>query len=255
MKKRIALYTALLFIMLLICGCTAAVPVSSGETDGMVTSSVIPTVTVTGEGTLKLPADMATIRLGVQTHGDTAEAASQENALLMEQIQKAISDKGVSDEDMTSTDFYIYEDYDYNDNKIIGYYANNTLEVKIYDLDNTGAIVDAAVQAGANRSWGISFGLADPDAHKAELAALAADDALLQAQAYADALDMKLGKPVTVTTGSIADEVFITEEAVAEAPAENAAADEPQATQTPSTAFRPGTLTLNTSVTIRFRME
>ena len=241
MKKRIALYTALLFIMLLICGCTAAVPVSSGETDGMVTSSVIPTVTVTGEGTLKLPADMATIRLGVQTHGDTAEAASQENALLMEQIQKAISD--------------IYEDYDYNDNKIIGYYANNTLEVKIYDLDNTGAIVDAAVQAGANRSWGISFGLADPDAHKAELAALAADDALLQAQAYADALDMKLGKPVTVTTGSIADEVFITEEAVAEAPAENAAADEPQATQTPSTAFRPGTLTLNTSVTIRFRME
>src|SRR6202022_3410335 len=76
---------------------------------------------------------------------------------------------------------------------IIGYSVTNIVEVTLTDLAQVGKVIDTAVQSGANRVQGISFGLQDRNPQVAQALKAAAARARVQADAIASGLNIHTG--------------------------------------------------------------
>ena len=69
-----------------------------------------------------------------------------------------------------------------------GYRAGNLVSVRLADMDRLGDLLRQALDAGANRIDGVSFGLRDPDKVESALQVAATRDARTRAEALAEAL-------------------------------------------------------------------
>ena len=121
----------------------------------------------------------------------------------------------------------------------MGYDASNTVRATIRDLDQAGAIVDAAVAAGANQVYGPSLTVSDTEAQYSAAVDAAFDDALERAQAIADKAGVTLGEPVAIVEGGGGGAVPYYERGGFEA----AAAD---------VAVEPGTQDVGATLTVTF---
>lgn len=65
------------------------------------------------------------------------------------------------------------------------YRVSNTVEVTIRALDRVGPVIDAALAAGANNVWGVSFAVEKTDALEAQAREKASADAKARAEALA----------------------------------------------------------------------
>ncbi|WP_441287653.1 SIMPL domain-containing protein [Sorangium sp. KYC3313] len=79
------------------------------------------------------------------------------------------------------------------------YQVSNTVMVVIRNLDQVGAVLDAAVAAGANNVWGVSFGLDDTDPLEARAREKAIADARARAGALARLQGVSLGPVVSIS--------------------------------------------------------
>ena len=245
MKKIIAIILSLLTVALLFTGCAPKVVAVSDESEGEYVT--VPTVTVSGTGRLTVDPDMATLSLGVYNEADTAEEAAKANADTMKAVTEAVRSFGVKDEDMQTQNYWVSERYD-NNGQSNGFCVENTLSVKYYELDTLGKVMDAAIAAGSNRSWGVSFGLKDSSQYNGELAEKAAKDAKSQADAYAAAFGLKAGDIVSISTVSMSEDPVIYRN-YKEMPAEAEAAAPDY-----GTGFSAGTLDLYATVNVRFAL-
>jgi uncharacterized protein YggE len=84
---------------------------------------------------------------------------------------------------------------------LIGYRVNNTLTVKVRDLDNIGTIIDDTAEAGGNatRVNSIRFTLDDPGELAEQARTLAIQNALAKAQQFANVAGFTLGKLQFIT--------------------------------------------------------
>ncbi|CAN92478.1 putative secreted protein [Sorangium cellulosum So ce56] len=79
------------------------------------------------------------------------------------------------------------------------YQVSNTVMVVIRKLDQVGAVLDAAVAAGANNVWGVSFGLDQTDPLEARAREKAIADARARAEALAKLQGVSLGPVVSIS--------------------------------------------------------
>ncbi|WP_437535171.1 SIMPL domain-containing protein [Sorangium sp. So ce726] len=79
------------------------------------------------------------------------------------------------------------------------YQVSNTVMVVIRNLDQVGAVLDAAVAAGANNVWGVSFGLDETDPLEARAREKAIADARARAEALARLQGVSLGRVVSIS--------------------------------------------------------
>ncbi len=153
------------------------------------------TVTVTGAGSVTSIPDTAVLSLGVESRADTAKAAIAANAAEMRRVIAAIQGAGgreVGTQSVSLTSIV-------GENSVVkGYSASNVVSVTI-DVGRAGAVIDAAVAAGANQVYGPS--LSSGDQRKLYLKALeaAVADARAKAQVLAASSGRSLGKVETVT--------------------------------------------------------
>lgn len=162
------------------------------------TSMLLKSITVVGQGEVKIAPDIAYVGVGVRTRETTAKAAQEKNNQAMAAVIAKIKALGLDDKDIQTTGISLYPAYD-NGNTISGYDAANGVTVRA-DIAKVGPILDAAVEAGANSGLSVGFGLKDPSA--ATLQALEA--ATKDARAHADAIAKGLG--VTIKEVQIAIE-------------------------------------------------
>jgi len=164
------------------------------------------TISLTGSGSASAQADQASISLGVETINESAERAIRENAELMTGVINAIKALGVAEDDIVTTSYSVYAQYDWTEEGriFIGYSVTNMVQVTVKDLDIVGNVIDAAVDNGANQINDIFFELSD--AKREELKAKAYIAALTDAQEKADIVAETLGLTITgiysVTEGS-----------------------------------------------------
>ncbi|MEE7505262.1 SIMPL domain-containing protein, partial [Methylobacterium mesophilicum] len=83
-----------------------------------------------------------------------------------------------------------------------GYRASNLVTVRLADMDRLGDLLRQALDSGANRIDGVSFGLRDPDKSEAALQVAATRDARSRAEALAEAVGAKLGPLCTLSTAA-----------------------------------------------------
>lgn len=164
------------------------------------------TISVTGHGTVAAVPDMATLNLGVTTTGDTAAAALTANNEALSQVIGRLIAAKVADRDMQTSNLSLNPNWvtkaDGSGQEVQGYVASNQLTVRIRDLASVGAVLDAAVQDGANTLNGLSFGLTDDRAEQDGAKKAAVADALTQAKLLSEAAGTKLGAIVSITEGS-----------------------------------------------------
>lgn len=154
-------------------------------------------ITVTGEGRVDQAPDMATLSLGVTTEGATAAEALAANSAEIAKVLERLTAAGVEPRDMQTSGLSVnpnWQNYSSSDTpKIAGFIANNGVTVRIRALDGLGAVLDAAVQDGANQLNGVEFGLQEPRPAQDEARRRAVADAKARAELLAGAAGVKLG--------------------------------------------------------------
>lgn len=154
------------------------------------------TISVSGDGRVFAAPDIAEISLGFQSgRQPTAAAAMERLKASMDQVIEAVKDQGIEEKDIRSEYFYLNPAYDYADGRQImrGFEANQSLRIKVRDLDKISMVLGAGTDAGANQAGSVNFTLDDPDAKQAEARQLAIEEAKEKAQELARQLGVRLG--------------------------------------------------------------
>lgn len=164
-------------------------------------------LTVTGEGATEIAPDMATLSVGITTTADTAAEALSANSTSLDAVLTRLKEAGVEAKDLQTSNLSVTPNWSGYDSasgqKITGYTAMNIVTVKLRKLDGLGAVLDAAVQDGANTLNGLTFGLQNPRPAMDAAREAAVADAKAKAELYAAAAGLKLGKidEITETQG------------------------------------------------------
>lgn len=166
------------------------------------------TISVTGQGEAVAAPDMAVVTIGVQTDGATAADALRANSAAMTATIDKLKSMDIEARDIQTANLSVNPRYDYEKNRsqpeLIGFQANNSVRVRLRDLEKAGAVIDEAVSSGANSLGGISFTFAEPkplyDAARRDAVA----DAMARAALLADAAGVRLGSVLTIQDGYVA---------------------------------------------------
>jgi uncharacterized protein len=174
-------------------------------TAAMAQNLPVAQITVTGEGVVDGVPDIATLSLGVTTTGTTAAEAMAANTEALRAVMARLTAAGVGDRDMQTTNLSINPNWTGYDSgarqRIDGYTASNQLTVRIRSLDGLGAVLDAAIQDGANTLNGLSFGLSEPRPAMDAARRAAVEDARTRATLLVEAAGAKLGRIVSISEG------------------------------------------------------
>ncbi|MBA3787506.1 MAG: SIMPL domain-containing protein, partial [Actinobacteria bacterium] len=113
-------------------------------------------ITVQGSGTVTSVPDRAQLSFGVETQAATAKAALAANSAEMRKVIAALKAAGANDVQTQSVSLYPrYADSTGSvSGGVQGYVAQNSVSATIRELDRAGAVIDAAVGAGANQVSG-----------------------------------------------------------------------------------------------------
>lgn len=162
-------------------------------------------ITVTGEASVAVVPDLASVSLGVMTIGATAGEALSANSEALKGVMDRLAAAGIEPRDIQTSNLSLNPNYLASDGmsapQIQNYTASNMVTVIVRKLEATGAVLDAAVKDGANTLNGLSFDVADrrPSEDKARQAAVA--DARAKAALLAEAAGVKLGAIVSISEG------------------------------------------------------
>jgi uncharacterized protein YggE len=201
------------------------------------TTTTSDTVTTTGYGVITLVPDQATITAGVHTQAATAADALSENAKLMNAVIAALKRGGGDNLQTQQVSLYPQND---NSGHVTGYVADDSVTA-VTKIADAGALVDAAVAAGANTVSGPTLSVSDRDARYRDALKKAVEDARAKAAALAEAGGFGVGPVATVTEQSNAPQpVFQAVGAVA---------------KDASTPVEPGTQDITADVTVTFRIR
>lgn len=161
-------------------------------------------IVVAGSGSVSTTPDKATVSLGANTEADNAEDALKENAVRIDAVLKALKDAGVEDKDIQTQNMRVDKHYEDRGTprETITYKATQELSVVIHDVTKVGAIIDSAVQAGANDVGGIEFGLSDTATAKNAALKAAVANAKAKAGALASAAGATVGPVVRIDENS-----------------------------------------------------
>ena len=129
-------------------------------------------VTAAGKETASIEPDVATATIGVEVLSPTVKEATSAARAVMTDVWAALVAQNIDESDIRISHLNIFAerlgpDGLLNENHT-RYHANNTLLITIRDLDSIDAVLDAAIDAGANNIYSVDFSLPDPAALESE---------------------------------------------------------------------------------------
>ena len=194
MKKSLLI---ILCLTLLLTASVQAAPAS--QTDSL--------VTVTGHAEMAVVPDAAFVSVGIVTTGADVATAKRNNDAIMSTILAEVLSLGIDKDQVRTAGFTIQPQYKqtakYDDYQTItGYQVQNVVSIAIHDFALISPVIDRCTQAGANQIHSLRFAVKDESKIKAQLLEQAVRDGKAKAATIANALDMSLGKSVSVQVSS-----------------------------------------------------
>ena len=195
-------------------------------------------ITVVGTASVVSVPDRAELSFGVESQGRTARAALAANAAEMRKVIAAVKAAGGTDIKTQSVSLSPR----YNEtNEVQAFVAVNSVSATIKDLSKAGALIDAAVSAGANQVYGPSLSRGDQTELYRQALKTAVVNARANAQVLATAANLSLGRVTAIVEGGGAPQPL------------PYAADKAMALD--STPIEPGTQQTSASVTVTFSVS
>ncbi|NOZ27546.1 MAG: SIMPL domain-containing protein [Chloroflexi bacterium] len=176
-------------------------------------SGATRTITVVGHGKVRVEPDVARAQIGVEVFAPTVKEATAKNREQMTAILEALQKAGIEEKDIQTSNYSInFEREPYMAAPMMPgketlpmaepqgrYRVSNMVQVTIRDLDTVAAVLDAAVEAGANTIWGVSFDIEDASEAESEARAKAMENARDKAAELAELAGVELGEVVSVS--------------------------------------------------------
>ena len=158
-------------------------------------------ISVTGVGRILIRPDVADLTLGITVERTRAREAGVDAAEYMTAVVAALRAAGVAETDIQTSMVSLQPVYDWNSTpqRITGYTSDNIVRVTVRDLSTAGAVIDAAVDAGATNVSGISFRVDDQTAAERQARTAAMVDARAKADALAGAGDVRITGVITIS--------------------------------------------------------
>ena len=124
-------------------------PVEAQSATG--TAAVLPrTITVVGEGTVAVVPDVASVQIGVEMTGDSAEQASADVSDTMDAVLAALTKLRIPTKDVQTSGFNIYVERptgpDGQPSSDVIYHVSNSVTVTIRDLSKVGDVLEVRIR-------------------------------------------------------------------------------------------------------------
>jgi uncharacterized protein len=187
MRTKLLILSLLLIAAALLSACSGSIQFGQAQPR---------TINVTGNAQVILAPDIAYVSIGVHTEAPAAKDAVASSNTQTQAVIDAIKSQGVDAKDIQTTNFSVYQQTKTGPNgENLGTYfsTDNTVYVTMHDLTKIGNILDAAVAAGANNIYGITFDVQNKEAATQSGRDQAMTDAQAQAEQLAKAAGATLG--------------------------------------------------------------
>jgi uncharacterized protein YggE len=201
---------------------------------GRSTGAPSRTITASGQATVTIVPDRASFDFGVENRAPTAAAALARTGAAAAAVVQAIKAAGVPAGEVQTSQVSLMPQTTADGSTIIAYTASETISATT-TIAKAGALVNAAVSAGADGVSGPSLSHSDSDVFYREALKKAVADAENKAAALASSAGIGLGAVQTIVEGS----------APTPLPYASAKADA-------SLPIEPGTQTVDASVTVTY---
>lgn len=195
--KIITIVVSILIILSLYFRFIGPIPLSISQ----VTTEKQTAFNVQAEGKVVAVPDTATISLGVQINKPTVEEAQKEANEKINNVTKELKKIGIGDNDIKTSDYRIYPNYNYRSGrKIDSYNINIRLEVKVKDFEKISEVIDKATALGANQIGDLEFIIDDEKLEELKMEARekAIKKAKKKAEQIARAGGLRIGKLINI---------------------------------------------------------
>lgn len=163
-------------------------------------------ITVNGNGEISVAPNFAELRIEVVTQSQDLNEAQRQNANLMNQVIQAILSLGISREDIQTSSFSVFPQYDYVEGRQVfrGYEVTNALTVKIRNISLVGNVIDTAIKNGANRISSLEFKLDNENLYYHQALQIALYNAVAKARTIAESLNFPMHPlPIEIVEESV----------------------------------------------------
>lgn len=163
-----------------------------------VTTNKTDSFNVTGEGKVTVKPDVASVNVGIRASGSTVKGVQDQINSAINKVSSDIKALGVLEKDIQTASYSIYPTIDYTDKsqRITGYQASTSLDIKVRQLDKINTVLDAATLGGANTIGGVTFDVDDKTVYQNQARQIAVGEAKRKAQEAAKIAGFSLGKIV-----------------------------------------------------------
>lgn len=162
-------------------------------------------VTVQATASVNAAPDIARIRSGVRTEGETAAEALASNTRKMANVIDGLKAMGIAAKDIQTSNFNVSPQYTHHRDgrtpEIAGYQATNEVTATIRDLKAIGGILDKVVELGANQVHGLSFEVSKAEELADEARREAIANARRRAELFAKAANADVGEVLEIREG------------------------------------------------------
>lgn len=174
--------------------------IRAGEYIG--TKDTPSTISVSGDGEVFAVPDIATISFTARAEGSTTKIAQTKEAELVNKAIQYLKDNDIAEKDIKTSNYYTSPKYQYtpctrdfcpaNQQKITGYEASQTVDIKIRDIDTAGEILNGLGNVGITEISGPNFSIDNEDGLKDQARDMAIDEARIKAEKLAKSLGVKI---------------------------------------------------------------
>lgn len=149
-------------------------------------------IAVSARGEVETEPDRASLRVGIEASGESADEVNDELAERAEELRAAFDDLAIPEENVESGRYDVRER-----RQGTGFEGRHTFQIDLDDPDRVGEVIDGVVEAGADNVGRVNFGLSDAAREKLREEAL--EHAFETADAEAEAIAANRGVEITGT--------------------------------------------------------
>lgn len=172
---------------------TAPLHAQGGPPLAGASQSAPPRIVTTATEEVEIAPDRAVITFSVETRGRTAAAAGTENARIQAAVLDTLRRVGIASAQLKTQGVSINPEYEYPREggrpTVVGYQAQNSIQVEVRQISLIGTVIDAGLSRGATNVGGLRFFASSTEAATRE----AMRKAVARARADADALAESAG--------------------------------------------------------------
>jgi uncharacterized protein len=170
--------------------------------------SMSGTLTVRGQGLASAQPDEVALQIELTALEQTPEGAFTEVATRSERLAMVLDELDVAAPNRSTTGAIVREEHEYQNDRRVhrGYRGISRVVVRLSDASNIGRLMKEAASAAQARFEGPWWKIAPENPARAEACRLAAADARRKAEAYAEALGVRLRAIEMVTEPGVSRE-------------------------------------------------